>query len=86
MITKKEIYKIIEREWPLHTSELIKLLNLPASNEREYKKSLARLKYHLNKLSSEEKIVSKKLGRSLVFWPTKIEKLRVAHELLEGLF
>jgi len=77
--TRVEIYRIIEKDWPAHETEIAKKLGLKG----EQKKVVALINYHVKKLQEEEKVMSKKIGRARVVWPQEIEKLRFIHEMLK---
>jgi predicted transcriptional regulator len=77
--TRVEIYRIIEKDWPVHETEIAKKLGLKG----EQKKVVALINYHVKKLQEEEKVMSKKIGRARVVWPQEIEKLRFIHEMLK---
>lgn len=77
---KNEVYQVIERDWPIHISGIARRLNMPV--DKEQKRVVSRIQYHVDKLKEEEKIVTKKIDRALVIWPREVEKLRFVHELL----
>lgn len=82
-LTSQKIYKVIESEWPLNLTQVARVLGYDFNDKEEQKKILARVKYHLNKLIEDDRVMTKRVGRSLVVWPKEIEKLRVIHELVK---
>jgi predicted transcriptional regulator len=83
-IDRKEIYRVIEKYWPVHVSEVAEQLNIFPKDKKGQKKILSLLRYHFDQLQKQDKIRIKKIGRSVVAWPVEIEKLRVIHELLKS--
>ena len=77
---REEIYKVVENNWPIHISGIARKLDMPV--DKEPKKVTSRIKYHINLLKDEEKVLTKKIDRALVIWPHDIEKLRFVHEML----
>jgi predicted transcriptional regulator len=75
---RKTILQTIHEHWPAHVSEVIRLLGLDPYDIT----NVSKVRYHFHKLSEEEKIRTKKIGKALVAWPTEMEKLRVIDELL----
>lgn len=73
-----KILEIIHKEWPCNITHIIKALGL-----KEDKKNLLRIRYHVLKLAKEGKILTKRIDRALVCWPTEVEKLRVIQELIK---
>lgn len=79
--TRSEVYATIEKDWPIHETEIAKRLGLKIDKKNQ-KQSVARVHYHIHALKEQEKIITKKIGGSLVIWPHEIEKLRFIHEML----
>jgi predicted transcriptional regulator len=79
--TRGEIYKIIEKDWPLHETEIAKKLGLKVTEESQ-KKVVAMIDYHVKMLEKDELVMTKKIGRARVVWPQEIEKIRFIHEMM----
>jgi predicted transcriptional regulator len=77
--TRVQIYKIIEKDWPLHETEIAKKLGLKG----EQKKVVAMIDYHVKALERDELVMTKKIGRSRVVWPKEVEKIRFIHEMMK---
>jgi predicted transcriptional regulator len=77
----QDIYKIIENNWPINISGIARKMGI--HDEKDARKSIARIKYHIKKLEDQEKIITKKIDRATVIWPHDIEKLRFVHEFLK---
>lgn len=75
-----EVYKIIKENWPIHPSEVCRKLNLALSIS-----NISKIKYHFDVLKKKNKIITKKIDRALVAWPTDIEKLRIMHDLMKDI-
>jgi len=84
---KNKILELIEKEWPISITQIALNLGIHHSgaNENKRKAAVSKIVYHANKLKKEGRIYGKKIGGSQVLWPTNIEKLRILHELLEGM-
>ena len=80
-LIREQILEVINKHWPIHSSEIVEHLGM----EREEKRSLLLTKYHLDQLAKHGKIKTKKVGQSLIAWPHEIEKLRLVHDLMKGL-
>lgn len=77
---REKILEIVENEWPIHASGIARRLGLPV--DAEPKKVTARIKYYLNELENQEKILTKRIDRALVVWPTDIERIRFVNEMM----
>jgi len=77
--TRAEIFRIIEKDWPLHETEIAKKLGLKG----EQKKVVAMINYHVKALEKDELVMTKKIGRARVVWPQEIEKIRFIHDMLK---
>jgi predicted transcriptional regulator len=82
---RDKIFGIIVSEWPVHATEIAEKLGFNVSDKEEQKRSVAKVKYHIDQLARNGDVRIKKIGQALVCWPKEIEKLRMMHELLEGL-
>ncbi len=80
--TRVQIYKIIEKDWPLHETEIAKKLGLKVT-EKSQKTVVAMIDYHIKALEKDELVRTKKIGRSRVVWPQEIEKIRFIHDMLK---
>ncbi len=74
---REEVFKIIQKEWPIHVSLVCRKLQA-----KTHLSNISKLRYHFNELQKEGKIHTKKLDRALVAWPVEIEKLRVMRDFL----
>jgi predicted transcriptional regulator len=77
--TRERIYRIIEKDWPLHETEIARKLGLKG----DQKKVVARINYHVKALEKDELVRTKKIGRARVVWPQEIEKIRFIHEMMK---
>lgn len=80
-IDGSDIYRVVEKSWPINISGIARELGLKVDG-KDQKKIVARLSYHVKKLKNEEKIVVKKIDRAVVMWPHEIEKIRFIHEMM----
>ena len=80
--TRVEIYRIIEKDWPLHETEIAKRMGLKVTDKSQ-KKVVAMINYHVKALEKDELVMTKKIGRSSVVWPREIEKIRFIHEMMK---
>jgi len=78
-VLTERVYEIIANNWPIHTTRVCEILNIEANSS-----NISKIKYHFDKLREQEKILTRKIDRALVAWPTEIEKLRVMHELIKS--
>jgi len=89
MIIMKElrdnIIVIIEEKWPVSVTEIASHLGLFRKGmiEKKRKAAIGKIIYHVKKLEKMEKIKIKKIGQTVIIWPTEIEKLRVMNELMK---
>ncbi len=89
MIIMKElrdnIIVIIEKNWPVSVTEIAFHLGLfrKGMNEKKRKAAIGKVIYHIKKLKEINKINTKKIGQTVIIWPTEIEKLRVMNELMK---
>jgi predicted transcriptional regulator len=74
---RAKIFSIIKANWPIHVSGICRILELDTST-----KNIARVLYHIKCLENDGKIMTKRIDRATVCWPSMIEKLRVVHELM----
>jgi hypothetical protein len=82
---RDRIFGIIVSEWPVHATEIADKLGFDVSDKEQQKRSVAKVKYHVDQLARNGDIRIKKIGQALVCWPKEIEKLRMMHELMKGL-
>jgi predicted transcriptional regulator len=78
---RNQIYELIETDWPMHTTEIANKLGFEINDENK-KRVLGRIKYHLDIMAANEKILTKKIGGARVVWPHEIERIRFVHEML----
>ena len=79
---RNKIYDLIETDWPIHTTEIANKLGFKV-NEENKKRVLGRIKYHLDLLAMNEKILTKKIAGARGVWPHEIERIRFVHEMLK---
>jgi hypothetical protein len=81
---RNEIMFVIEENWPISVTEIAKKLGIfkKGMDEKKRKASIGKIGYHVKKLKEEEKILTKKIGQTVIIWPTDIEKIRVIHEMM----
>lgn len=80
-----KVFDIISNNWPTHATEIAESLGYDVSTKEAQKKSVAKIKYHIDQLARDQKVRVKKIGQALVCWPSEIEKLRMVHELVKGI-
>ena len=51
--TRAEVYKIVEKDWPVHETEIAKKLGLK-TDKKNQKHSVARVHYHIRALKDQE--------------------------------
>ncbi|MFH1978405.1 MAG: hypothetical protein ABIJ92_03705 [Candidatus Aenigmatarchaeota archaeon] len=74
----KEVFEAIVSNWPANPVEVAGALD----DEGKVKTLSAKYLYHFKKLEKLNKIQMKKLGNTYIAWPSDVEKIRVAHEIL----
>ena len=72
-----EVYRLIRENWPIHPSDVCRKLNLELNIS-----NISKIKYHFDVLRKKNRIITKKIDRALVAWPTDMEKLRVIHDFM----
>jgi len=82
---RDKIFEIIASDWPVHATELAEKMGYDVSTKDSQKRSVAKIKYHIDQLARGGDIKVKKIGQALVCWPKEVEKLRMMHELMRGL-
>jgi predicted transcriptional regulator len=82
---RNEIMVVIENNWPVSVTEIAEHLGIfkRGMNEKKRKAAVGKVIYHVKKLKEEEKIITKKIGQTVIIWPIDIEKLRVLHEIMK---
>lgn len=82
---RNEIMTVIEKEWPVSVTGIAEHLGIfkRGMNEKKRKAAIGKIIYHVKKLEKLEKIRTKKIGQTVIIWPTDIEKLRVLHEMMK---
>jgi predicted transcriptional regulator len=82
---RDNIIVIIEKNWPVSVTEIAFHLGLfrKGMNEKKRKAAIGKVIYHIKKLKEINKINTKKIGQTVIIWPTEIEKLRVMNELMK---
>jgi len=75
---------VIENNWPVSVTEIAGHLGIfkKGMNEKKRKAAVGKVIYHIKKLKEQEKIRTKKIGQTVIIWPTEIEKLRFVHEMM----
>jgi hypothetical protein len=81
---RNEIMAVIEENWPISVTEIARKMGIfkKGMDERKRKASIGKIGYHVKKLKEDERLMTKKIGQTLIIWPTDIEKLRVLHEMM----
>lgn len=77
---RKEILRIIRERWPVHPSDVCRILDIEPSVS-----NISKVSYHFNVLEEEKHIRTKKIDRALVGWPSDIEKLRLIHDFMRDI-
>lgn len=82
---RNDIMKSIEEYWPISVTEIARRIGIlkRGSDEKERKAAIAKIVYHVKKLKENERIKTKKIGKTMIIWPSDIEKLRLIHELIK---
>ena len=80
--TRVAIFRIVEKDWPVHETEIAKKLGLKVTDKSQ-KRVVAMIDYHIKGLEKDELVMTKKIGRSRVVWPREIEKIRFIHDMLK---
>jgi predicted transcriptional regulator len=82
---RDNIIVVIEKNWPVSVTEIAFHLGLfrKGMNEKKRKAAIGKIIYHIKKLKEQEKIDTKKIGKTVIIWPHEINKLRVMHELMK---
>ena len=75
IIEKDLIFKLIEKNWPMHISEIADRLQIMPGNEAEREKIFQMIADQLSELANEQKIVMRNFGELKVVWPAEIKKL-----------
>ncbi len=75
---QKNIFQIIQDNWPVHVREVVSILNWDPTNIT----NVSKVRYHFKELEKKKKIRTKKIGRALVAWPIDIERLRAIQKML----
>lgn len=81
-IAKREILKIIEKNWPTHISEVIDHLKISPGTEAERQEIIDFIRNSFKELSEEKKIIVEDLRGSMVAWPIEIKTLKGKKEVL----
>jgi hypothetical protein len=81
---RNEIMAVIEEDWPISVTEIAKKLGIfkKGMDEKKRKASIGKIGYHVKKLKEDERLMTKKIGQTVIIWPADIEKLRVLHEMM----
>ena len=82
---RDSIIVIIEKEWPVSATEIAEHLGIfkRGMNEKKRKAAIGKIIYHVKKLKESDKIMTKKIGKTVIIWPATVNKLRVLHELIK---
>ncbi|MGM5487738.1 MAG: hypothetical protein ACQESG_02200 [Nanobdellota archaeon] len=75
-----KVLKIIIKQWPIHPSGICRHLDLETSSS-----NISKIKYHYKILEQKGFIHTKQIDRALVGWPAEIDKLRMVHEMMQGI-
>ena len=82
---RNDIAIIIEKNWPVSATEIANRIGIfnKGMNEKKRKAAIGKIMYHIKKLEGQGKIDTKKIGQTVIIWPSEINKLRVVHELMK---
>jgi predicted transcriptional regulator len=82
---RDKIVLIVEKEWPVSTTEIAERLGIfkRGMDEKKRKAAVGKIIYHIEQLKGQEKIRTKKIGQTVIIWPYEMEKLRVLHEMIK---
>jgi predicted transcriptional regulator len=82
---RDKILVIIEKEWPVSATEIAEHLGIfkRGMNEKKRKAAIGKIIYHIRKLEESDKIMTKKIGQTVIIWPYDVDKIRVLHELIK---
>jgi DNA-binding Lrp family transcriptional regulator len=82
---RKKILETIEKEWPISITQIAISLGLYKEGLKENKRkaAVAKIIYHVRKMKDDRIVQTKKIGKTVIIWPTEIEKIRVLHEMLK---
>jgi len=75
---KERVLSVILERWPCHPAEILKQIGLAPSG-----KNKAIIMKCVDQLIKEKKVKAKKLGRIVVFWPSKLERLKSLSEIMK---
>ena len=77
------ILDYVHAHWPTSSTEVAELLQgTPLVTREEKRRHSSRISYHIQKLVSKKKLISKRMGNALIVWPYEVESLRVMHGLI----
>lgn len=80
---ENRILEYVHAHWPTSSTEVAELLQgAPLVTREEKRLHSSRISYHIQKLVSKQKLISKRMGNALVVWPYEVESLRVMHGLM----
>jgi len=79
---RDKILEVIESSWPIHATGIAQHLGYEITEENQ-KRVLGKIKYHIDILEKQEKVLAKKIAGAKVVWPHEIEKIRLVHEMLK---
>ena len=79
-----QILHVVHTRWPTSSLEIAEFLGQSISSRDEKRLVSSRLAYHIKKLVSKRKLMSKRFGNALIVWPYEVETLRVMHEVMRS--
>jgi Mn-dependent DtxR family transcriptional regulator len=75
-VDKASVYKLIEKNWPAHISEIADQLQIFPGNEAERKRIFEMIEQALQELSNEQKIELRRVGESTIALPKEFRLKR----------
>jgi predicted transcriptional regulator len=82
---RDKVMVVIEKNWPVSVTEIAENLGIfkKGMNEKKRKAAIGKIIYHIRKLEESDKIMTKKIGQTVIIWPYDVDKIRVLHELIK---
>ncbi len=75
-VNKASVYRLIEKNWPAHISEIADQLQVFPDNEAERKRIFEIIEQTLHELSNEQKIELRRVGESTIAIPKEFRLKR----------
>lgn len=80
-VEETHILHVVHSRWPTSSLEIAEFLGQSVSSRDEKRLVSSRLAYHIKKLVSKRKLMSKRFGNALIVWPYEVETLRVMKDV-----